>query len=519
MEALKKLPIGIQDFEKLRKGDYLYVDKTDLVYQLANSGSYFFLSRPRRFGKSMLLSTLKAYFEGRKDLFEGLDLSRLETKWIQYPVLHLDLNTVKENVAGSLDDVLDAWLSKQEEIYGSRPYERTFGLRFMGIIERAYAKTNRPVVILVDEYDKPILQTIGNEPLQQQYRSTLKELYGVLKTEDKFIQFALLTGVTKFGKVSVFSDLNNLNDISMDSRYLTLCGITDTELDGALRPYVQRLAEQKNLSEQDTRAQLKSLYDGYHFRANSVGLYNPFSLLNTFDKNEFDSYWFATGTPTYLVTLLQRHHFYLENLISLEEEPAELNSIDSQTSDPIPTIYQSGYLTITGYNEEYRRYKLGFPNKEVEEGFLKFLLPYYIHKAGERNTKFFVTDFVADVRAGNVDQFLTRLASLFADTTYEIVGDMELYYQNALFLITRLMGFYVTAEYNTSDGRIDIVLKTDKYIYLIECKLDGSADEALQQIADKDYQRPFVVDGRKIVCIGLNFSSSTRGIERWVVKQ
>jgi hypothetical protein len=247
-------------------------------------------------------------------------------------------------------------------------------------------------------------------------------------------------------------------------------------------------------------------------------MYNPFSVLNTLQKGKFVNYWFETGTPTYLVTLLQRHHFYLENLESIEEEPMELNSIDSQSTNPIPTIYQSGYLTITGYNEEYRRYKLGFPNKEVEEGFLKFLLPYYIHKVGERNTKFFVTDFVADVRAGNVDQFLTRLAALFADTTYEIVGDMELYYQNALFLITRLMGFYVTAEYNTSDGRIDIVLKTDKYIYLIECKLDGSADEALQQIADKDYQRPFSVDGRKIVCIGLNFSSSTRGIERWVVK-
>jgi hypothetical protein len=251
----------------------------------------------------------------------------------------------------------------------------------------------------------------------------------------------------------------------------------------------------------------------------STPIYNPFSVLNTLQKGKFVNYWFETGTPTYLVTLLQRHPFYLKNLESVEEEPSELNSIDSQSTNPIPTIYQSGYLTITGYNERYKRYKLGFPNKEVEEGFLTFLLPHYIRKIGEKKTPFFVTDFVDDVRAGNVDQFLTRLAALFADTTYEIVGEMELYYQNALFLITRLMGFYVTAEYNTSDGRIDIVLKTDKYIYLIECKLDGSADEALQQIEDKDYQRPFAVDGRKIVCIGLNFSSSTRGIERWVVKQ
>jgi hypothetical protein len=241
-------------------------------------------------------------------------------------------------------------------------------------------------------------------------------------------------------------------------------------------------------------------------------------LLNAFDKNEFGNYWFETGTPTYLVTLLQRHHYYLENLESVEVEPDTLNSIDTQSTDPIPTIYQSGYLTITGYNERYNRYRLGFPNQEVEEGFLKFLLPYYV-KGNQGKTPFFVTDFVDDVCAGEVDKFLNRLVAMFADTTYEIVGDMELYYQNALFLITRLMGFYVTAEYNTSDGRIDIVLQTDRYIYLIECKLDSSAEEALQQIETKDYQRPFAADPRPVICIGLNFSSTTRGIERWAVKR
>jgi hypothetical protein len=379
--------------------------------------------------------------------------------------------------------------------------------------------TGQLVVVLVDEYDKPILQTIGDESLQESYRNTLKSFYGILKTMDSRIQFALLTGVTKFGKVSVFSDLNNLNDISMDDPYETLCGLTDQEIDTTLQPYVERLAQRLARPYEEVREELRSRYDGYHFMEYSTPMYNPFSVLNTLQKGKFVNYWFETGTPTYLVTLLQRHHFYLENLESIEEEPMELNSIDSQSTNPIPTIYQSGYLTITGYNERYRRYKLGFPNKEVEEGFLSFLLPHYIRKIGEKKTPFFVTDFVDDVCAGNVDQFLNRLVALFADTTYEIVGEMELYYQNALFLITRLMGFYVTAEYNTSDGRIDIVLKTDKYIYLIECKLDGSADDALQQIADKDYQRPFVVDGRKIVCIGLNFSSEKRGIERWVVKQ
>jgi hypothetical protein len=378
MEALQNLPIGIQTFEKLRKDNYLYVDKTDLVYQLAKSGSYFFLSRPRRFGKSMLISTLRAYFEGRKDLFEGLAMSELEKDWIQYPVLHLDLNTIKEGEPNSLNDTLDAWLSKWEATYGSRPYEKSFGLRFIGIIERIYEQTGQRVVILVDEYDKPMLQTIGNEPLQQAYRSTLKEFYGVLKTEDKYIKFALLTGVTKFGKVSVFSDLNNLNDISMDERFTTLCGLTDREIDTTLRPYVARLSNKLGRTYEDTRSELRTRYDGYHFVKNSTPIYNPFSLLNAFDKNEFGNYWFETGTPTYLVTLLQRHHYYLENLESVEVEPDTLNSIDTQSTDPIPTIYQSGYLTITGYNERYNRYRLGFPNQEVEEGFLKFLLPYYV---------------------------------------------------------------------------------------------------------------------------------------------
>jgi hypothetical protein len=519
METLKQLPIGIQDFETLRQDGYLYVDKTELIYRLTKEGRYFFLSRPRRFGKSILISTLQAYFEGKKELFEGLAISQLEQDWTVYPVLHLDLNLVQQGVSGSLDSILDDWLTKMEAIYGSSPSEVSPGLRFKGIIERANKQTGQRVVILIDEYDKPILQTIDDASLQETYRNTLKAFYGVLKTMDRYIKFALLTGVTKFGKVSIFSDLNNLDDISMDEPYETLCGLTDQEIDTTLQPYVARLAQRLGRPYEEVREELRARYDGYHFMENSTPMYNPFSVLNTLQKGKFLNYWFETGTPTYLVSLLQRHHFNLENLEAIEEESADLNSIDSQSSDPIPTIYQSGYLTITGYNDRYQRYKLGFPNKEVEEGFLKFLLPHYVRKAGEKNTKFFVSDFVDDVRAGNVNQFLTRLAALFADTTYEIVGDMELYYQNALFLITRLMGFYVTAEYNTSDGRIDIVLKTEQYIYLIECKLDGSAEEALRQIDNKDYQLPFAVDGRKIICIGLNFSSAKRGVERWLVKE
>lgn len=371
----KTYPIGIQNFESLRNDNYFYVDKTKLIYQLARSGRYYFLSRPRRFGKSLLISTLEAYFEGKKELFKGLAIENLEKDWIKYPILHLDLNIEKYNSPDSLDKILNDKLEYWESIYGTRPSETSFSLRFAGIVRRAYEQTGQRVAILVDEYDKPMLQSIGNEELQRSFRDTLKPFYGVLKSMDGCIKFALLTGVTKFGKISVFSDLNNLNDISMDERYIEICGITEKEIHENLEDELHELARRQKMTYDEVCKELKECYDGYHFVEDSIGLYNPFSLLNTFDKMKFGSYWFETGTPTYLVELLKQNHYSLQRIAHEETDADVLNSIDSASQNPVPVIYQSGYLTIKGYDRRFGMYRLGFPNREVEEGFIKFLLP------------------------------------------------------------------------------------------------------------------------------------------------
>jgi hypothetical protein len=516
MEALKNLPIGLQNFESLRNDGYLYVDKTALLYELVKTGKYFFLSRPRRFGKSMLQSTLHAYFEGRKELFEGLAIEKLEKDWIKHPVFHLDLNLIKRGDPESLNSILDNALCKWEKTYGLSKTDHTFGVRFANVIERAYEQTGQQVVILIDEYDKPILEEIDNPEVQERQREVLKQFYGVLKNLDEYIKFALLTGVTKFSKVSVFSGLNNLYDISMDSRFVSICGITDEEIDTVFVPYIQRLATAMHRSYDEVREMLRVNYDGYHFCEDSVGIYNPFSLLCTFQGNKIKNYWFETGTPSYLVYLLKKYNFNLEKMATAEVDEDVLNSVDSQSKNPIPVIYQSGYLTIKDFDPEFGLYTLGFPNKEVENGFLKFLLPNY---ASIDNTQsaFFVTNFVKEIRAGKVDDFFKRLSSLFADTPYELVKDLENHYQNVLFIVTKLMGFYVKAEYHTSEGRIDIVLQTDDYTYVMEFKLDGTAEEALAQINDKNYALPFAADNRKLVKVGVNFSSKTRNIERWII--
>lgn len=513
----KTYPIGIQNFESLRNDNYFYVDKTKLIYQLARSGRYYFLSRPRRFGKSLLISTLEAYFEGKKELFKGLAIENLEKDWIKYPILHLDLNIEKYNTPDSLDKILNDKLKYWENIYGTRPSETSFSLRFAGIVRRAYEQTGQRVAILVDEYDKPMLQAIGNEELQRSFRDTLKPFYGVLKSMDGCIKFALLTGVTKFGKVSVFSDLNNLNDISMDERYIEICGITEKEIHENLEDELHELARRQKMTYDEVCKELKECYDGYHFVEDSIGLYNPFSLLNTFDKMKFGSYWFETGTPTYLVELLKQNHYSLQRIAHEETDADVLNSIDSASENPVPVIYQSGYLTIKGYDRRFGMYRLGFPNREVEEGFIKFLLPYYAN-VDKIESPFQISKFVHEVEQGDYDAFFRRLQSFFADTPYELVRDLELHYQNVLFIVFKLIGFYVKAEYHTSEGRIDLILQTDQFIYIMEFKLDGTAEEAIKQINDKHYAQAFNADKRKLYKIGINFSNRTRNIEKWIVE-
>lgn len=379
-----KYPIGIQNFEDLRRNGYAYVDKTQFVYKLADEGKYYFLSRPRRFGKSLFLSTLEAYFQGKKELFEGLAIYDLETEWKQYPIFHIDLNTANFREEGSLYTVLNDYLSAWEDKYGTCESEVTLPLRFKGVIARAAEKESRNVVILVDEYDKPILQTLQNEKLQEDHRNQLKAFYSVLKTQDRYIKFAFLTGVTKFGKISMFSDLN-LIDISMDYRYVNICGTTEEELKSYFKEGISELASANGDSESETIDKLRMRYGGYHFEKNSEGIYNPFSVLNTLAKHRYKDYWFETGTPTFLIELLKEHGYRLPDLNKEQVSAIVMSRMDSDPTNLIPFIYQTGYLTIKGYDERFKKYQLGFPPKKVEEGFLNLLLPLY-NSAGDRSS-------------------------------------------------------------------------------------------------------------------------------------
>ena len=510
-----KYPIGIQTFANIINEGFLYVDKTELVYKLANDSKYYFLSRPRRFGKSLLVTTLEAYFQGRKELFEGLAISKLETEWKQYPVLHIDLNAERYSDTQALISIMDRHLHFFESVYGQNPIEKTLADRFIGIIRRAYEQTGKQVVILVDEYDKPLLEAIGNDELQNEYRKILKSVYGVGKTMDACIRFALFTGVTKFSKVSVFSDLNNLKDISLDDRYAEICGITEKEIRDNLDVQVGEMAEANTISKEECYEKLEKQYDGYHFSKSSVGMYNPFSLLNALDSKDFMDYWFQTGTPTFLVETMKRNNYDLEQLTREDATADLLGSLDSIDTNPIPLIYQSGYLTIKGYDSEFGTYRLGFPNQEVERGFSRFLFRYYTPASQGQDS--FVKEFVLAVRAGQIDKFMKRLESLFAGQDYQLAGDTELYFHNAVALIFKMVGFYIDTERHTSDGRMDMVVQTADYIYLFEFKLDKSADDALVQIEEKQYAAPFAHDPRKLYKIGVNFSSETRRIESWKV--
>ncbi len=515
-QKVMKYPIGVQSFQELITGGYVYVDKTQYIHQMVSTGKYYFLSRPRRFGKSLLISTMEAYFEGRRELFKGLAMEQLETEWIEYPVLHLDLNVKEYNTIEALRNRLDATLCKWEALYGGTP-ESDLDLRFENVIEAAYNKTGRQVVILIDEYDKPLLASIGNEELQDRYRSLLKAFYGNLKSMDKYIKFAFLTGVTKFSKVSVFSDLNNLNDISLDTEYAGICGITETELHQYFKPSIEKLAAKKKVSYDEMAHTLKLKYDGYRFsEEESEGVYNPFSLLNTFSKQRIGDYWFKTGTPTFLIELLRDSNYDLRKLSGAVQSADMMDGIDTLRDNPIPVLYQSGYLTIKDFNPEYERYTLGFPNQEVERGFTRHLLATLLPQRSD--SPFYVECFVDDVRNGQPEQFMQRMETLFAGGNYQIAGDVEKYFQNCLFWIFRMMGFYTHTEYPTSDGRTDILVETPDYIYIIEVKLDKSAEEAMQQIEDKQYAAPYAMDPRRLYKIGINFSTTTRKVDGWVVK-
>ena len=513
-----KYPIGIQSFEKLRTNGYVYVDKTALVYRMTRDMSCYFLSRPRRFGKSLLVSTLEAYFLGRKELFKGLAIEKSETEWVKYPVLHLDLNTGKYDKEADLDDFLNDSLAQWEQVYGSSPTEVNAELRFKGVIRRAYEQTGKQVVVLVDEYDKPLLNSIDNETLHNAFRNTLKAFFSVFKSTDDYTRFVFITGVSKFSHVSIFSELNNPNDISMDPRYVDICGISEQELHAYFDNSIHELADANGMTFEEACGKLRKQYDGYHFRENSIGIYNPFSLLNTFAKGVFNDYWFATGTPTFLVKLLQQNNYELHELKGIRVSPRTLNSVTESHTNPIPVLYQSGYLTIKAYDRNRDRYTLDFPNEEVERGFFDFLLPYYTPMSETRSDSL-LERFTDDVCDGQPEQFMRKLQEMLSGKSYLIAGgDKEVHFQNSIYIIFKMLGYNVQVEQATSQGRIDITIQTKDYIYIIELKLDKTAEEALRQIKDNQYARPFQSDKRKLYLIGVNFSSETRTVEKWVVE-
>ena len=518
MEQLRNLPIGIQTFEDIRKGGFLYVDKTDMIYQIVHAGKPYFLSRPRRFGKSLLISTFEAYFQGRKELFEGLAIERLEKEWIEYPVLHLDLNAEKYDSAFRLESMLARHLNLWEDVWGREEREVTLSDRFIGIIRRAYEQTGKQVVVLIDEYDKPLLQTLLDDGLLEEYRRILKSFYGVLKSADRYLRFVFLTGVTKFAQVSVFSDLNQLNDISMDYAYNTLCGITKEELVATFTPEIEKLSHFLGCSFHELLSRMERQYDGYHFCEDTrVGLFNPFSILNAFQKLKLGNYWFQTGTPTYLVDLLKQSDYDLRLLIDgIETTFPAFSEYRAEVNNPLPMIYQSGYLTIKDYDSEVELYTLKFPNDEVRYGFLNFLVPYYT-KVSDDETGFHIAKFMRELRAGEVDEFMKRLKVFFAGIPYDLSDDTERHYQAIFYIVFTLIGQFVETEVRSSHGRADAVVKTQDAVYVFEFKLNGTAEEALKQIDEKGYLIPYQLDNKQLVKIGVNFSKKTRNIDEYIV--
>ena len=532
MNTPRKLPIGVQSFKVLRNDRYLYVDKTKYLFQLVTGSRVYFLSRPRRFGKSLFLSTLKAYFCGQKELFTDLYIEKAEEKqaaqenrsaWQEYPVFYLDFNIGNYNCMETLTENLNIFLSQLEELYGSSDIEESPAKRFAGLLERAYKQTGKQAVILVDEYDKPLLQTMGvNEALNEQYRNTLKAFYSVIKTCDEYIRFAFLTGVTKFSKISIFSDLNNLRDISMEEDYAGICGITQEELEANFQPEIQVLADRQQLEYDQALAALKQWYDGYLFHPAGEGMYNPYSLLNAFVKKEIKSYWFATGTPTFLVNYLKEAHYYIPDLnenVELDEEG--LQTYRAAAEDALPILFQAGYLTIKKYITEARMYRLGFPNDEVRYGFLKNLLPAYSSIPFTETGKS-VWQFVQDIREGNVNSFMERMQSIISGIPYddfpkEKLKLREQNYQTAVYLIFALMGQFVQTEVHCSTGRADCVVYTTDTVYIFEFKLSdsGSADDAIKQIQEQQYGAQYKTEGKKIVLIGSSFDEKIRTIKDW----
>lgn len=517
-----KYPIGIQTFSEIVEKGYIYIDKTEYLHNLIDSGSkYVFLSRPRRFGKSLFLSMTEEFFKGRRELFDGLAISGYEHDWHQRPILHFDLSGCPTDSDDSMLLFLNNYLERYETIY-SLPVDtsKPIGLRLKDIIIKAHEDTGYQVVILIDEYDKPLLDSVDAPQRQEKYRQQLRSFYSNLKSQDMHIEFAFLTGVTKFGHLSIFSDLNNLLDISMMPRFSGICGITEEELRQYLDEGVRNLAECLEVSKDDAYAILKDNYDGYHFSpVGSVDIYNPFSILNALYAGYISNYWFQTGTPIFLIKMIKNKGIALQKLNRIEVGVDTVTSLSfDYRSNIYAVLYQSGYLTIKGARPDVKLLKLGFPNREVEQGFYTQLMNIYIPSTQD-DTEFSVIGFYDDIMEGRPESFMIRLQSLFSDFNQDGFNHIEIeqHYQDIIFIIMKLMGFYTQIEYKTASGRIDLIVKTPLYLYVFEFKMNKSAEEAMKQIDSKDYLLPFKSDNRQIIKIGANFSDKIHSISDWII--
>ena len=515
----EEYPIGQQDFKTLREDGALYIDKTHFIYKIIrNKSKYYFLARPRRFGKSLFLSTLRYFFEGRRELFEGLYIDSTEWDWTPYPVLYLDLNTDRYAEPGMLDGVLDNLFDEWEKKYEITEKAENLSTRFRNIIKAAHEKTGRQVVILVDEYDKPLVSNINNKAHIEHYRNRLSSVYSNFKSSAEHIRLVFLTGVSRFGKLSVFSDLNNIRDISFLDEFADICGITEKELLDNFKTGISKLADKEGIDFEAACNMLKRNYDGYRFAKNGSEIYNPWSLLNAMADSEIGNYWNDTGMPTLVAETLKRVHANLQEIFDSYCTDDDLKGLDLLSPQPLALLYQTGYLTIKSYHPEIKRCRLGIPNNEVKDGLFKVLLPYYVKSQSYKEEKKIVSDMVMYFILGNAEAALKCLQEYFAGINFKMKMDNENNFHNAFYLLMDLIGLDTETESATSDGSIDIVIKTKAYIYVIELKYNGSAEQALKQIEEKKYSRKFQMDSRQLIEIGVNFSSETRCIEDWEIR-
>ena len=518
-ELVNFYPVGVQTFEKIREGKYLYIDKTKYIVDFRKKKmNYVFLSRPRRFGKSLFASTVQAYFEGRKDLFEGLAIAEYEKEWVKHPVLHFDMSGAKHFNEDELKNYLDFILLPYEKIYGKGEEENSPNTRLIGLVRRAYEQTGQKVVVIIDEYDAPLLDVVHEKENLGVLRRIMQNFYSPLKMLDPYLEFTFITGITKFSQLSIFSELNNLENISMFDQYSAICGISKTELTTQMRPDIEGLGKALGLTYEECLDELTKHYDGYHFSEHSEDVFNPFSLVRALNGQKIESYWFGSGTPTYLIKTLQKYHV---SVMDIEKKSCDVDDFDvspEQMTSALPLLYQSGYLTIKRYNPLMRRYSLGYPNREVKIGMLKSLAPNYLSPVSLDNNSL-VGDFLEMLYDGDIEGAINRLRAYLASISNRLSNKNERDFQTVFYLIFNLMGGYMRVEEDSAIGRADAVVHMPDAIYVFELKYDGSADDAIKQIDDKGYLIPYSANGKRLFKVGVNYDSQQRTIGDWIVKE